>query len=203
MFDKTDCLVYNKNEILLGDEKMAPFSVSFTGYRPNKFDFDLDDNNSCFNDMENKLFFSLSELVKKGAVAFYSGMAVGFDIIAAESVLLLKKANPEIKLICVLPFKMQSEKYTEEWKNRYYKILAVADKVVILSEKYHKRCYQARNEYMVDNSDMVVTYFDGKKGGTENTLQYAKKNNKRIINLFGNISNFSDIESYVYYEVKQ
>ena len=36
---------------------------------------------------------------------------------------------------------------------------------------------------MVDNSDYVVTWFDGKRGGTENTLKYAAKKRRHIINL--------------------
>ena len=36
---------------------------------------------------------------------------------------------------------------------------------------------------MVDNSKTVVTYFDGQRGGTANTLRYAASKKKRIINI--------------------
>src|SRR6478752_3152397 len=33
--------------------------------------------------------------------------------------------------------------------------------------------YQARNKWMVDHCDMVVAYFDGSSGGTNNCINYA------------------------------
>ena len=36
---------------------------------------------------------------------------------------------------------------------------------------------------MDDNSDFVVCWYDGKKGGTLNTIKYAQKLNRYIINL--------------------
>jgi len=38
-----------------------------------------------------------------------------------------------------------------------------------------------RNEYLVENSDVLLAYFNGEKGGTENTIKYAKLKNKKII----------------------
>ena len=36
---------------------------------------------------------------------------------------------------------------------------------------------------MVDNSDFVVCWYDGKSGGTKNTLKYAAKKHRFIINI--------------------
>lgn len=41
--------------------------------------------------------------INYGYIYFISGMALGFDIIAAETVLQLKKDFPQIKLIAALP----------------------------------------------------------------------------------------------------
>ena len=41
---------------------------------------------------------------------------------------------------------------------------------------------QIRNRWMVDNSDLVLAVFDGKKeGGTWNCVKYAKSKNKEIV----------------------
>ena len=40
-----------------------------------------------------------------------------------------------------------------------------------------------RNIYMVDKSSLVVAVFNGEKGGTKNTVDYAVKNGKKILNL--------------------
>ena len=37
-----------------------------------------------------------------------------------------------------------------------------------------------RNKYMVDKSDIVVAVWNGSKGGTANTVKYAKQSGKTI-----------------------
>jgi len=88
-----------------------------------------------------------------------------------------------VNLICVLPFRNQTAGWDEGWKKRYDNVLTNADEVILLSEEYYKGCYFKRNDFMVDNSDLVLTYFDGAPGGTAATLKYAAKKNKKIINL--------------------
>ena len=57
-------------------------------------------------------------------------MCEGFDLIAAEEVLNLKKEYPHIHLKCVLPFKGQAERYKQADKRRNDTILAQADEVL-------------------------------------------------------------------------
>lgn len=155
----------------------------FTGYRPQKFPFKLNNDNVDFELLKSRIFKTLTALLEDDCKIFYSGMAQGFDIICAECVLELKRNHPEIKLICALPFKNQVQSFSEEWRNRYYDILEAANDVVSVSTDYHIGCFQKRNQYMVDNSDFVVCWYDGKAGGTRNTLKYAHKNLRTIINL--------------------
>ena len=160
-------------------------SCCFTGYRPSKFPFLLDGKNREYIDFENKLTETVFSLAENGCNTFYSGMAMGFDIIAAETVLLAKRAFKKvpIKLICAVPFIEQSNPFTDDWKKRYSGILKKADNVILMSDSYYKGCYQKRNEFMVDNSDTVVTWFDGRSGGTKNTLAYAQNKGRKIINI--------------------
>ena len=88
---------------------------------------------------------------------------------------------PEI--VCAIPFKEQASKYPAEWKERYGKVLEEADKAVIISNEYYRRCYYDRNRFMVDNSDCVVTWFDGSRGGTKNTVDYATSIGRKVINI--------------------
>lgn len=159
-------------------------ACSFTGYRPDKFDFDFRPSSPKYRDFENKLVEAVFEINKEGYTDFYCGMAHGFDIVAGEMVLLLKKAHPDsVRLIAVVPFEKQASAWSDEWKKRYSVLLSHADRVVYISREYNKECYHRRNRYMVDNSDTVITYFDGKSGGTAATLRYAKTKQKRIINI--------------------
>ena len=163
-------------------------SYCFTGYRPEKFPFELKLGSADFISLENKIYDAVFTAVREGAQTFYCGMAMGFDILAGEIVALLKNTykDAKIELVAVIPFEKQSDTFDKEWKKRYDKLLKKCDKHVFVSREYHKGCFAARNKYMVDNSDFVITWFDGQKGGTAGTLAYAQKNNKRIINLAEN-----------------
>lgn len=154
----------------------------FTGYRPSKFTFGLDEKSKQYREFENLLIEGILAMTDEDCRCFYSGMAMGFDIIAAETVLLLKKSK-KLSLTAVIPFPEQSLRFSEHWKKRYNAVLAVCDEKIILSEQYYSGCYQRRNEYMVDKSDYIITWYDGRSGGTKNTLDYAEKNNKFILNL--------------------
>ena len=160
------------------------YKCCFTGYRPSKFPFSIYNPQSAeYKKFENALIEEILKLCNEGCRTFYTGMAMGFDIIAAEIVLLVKNAyDTPLKLICVLPFKNQGDSFGEFWKNKYTEIINKCDSVVCLNEEYHKGCYQQRNKYMVENSDFVLTWYDGKSGGTRNTIDYAAKLGRQVIN---------------------
>lgn len=80
-----------------------------------------------------------------------------------------------------LPCTEQDKKWKTEDKARYQKILLSADKITLVSDKYSFDCMQKRNEYMVDNCDKLLAFWNGEQsGGTWNTIQYAKKVGKDI-----------------------
>ena len=109
---------------------------------------------------------------------------MGFDILAAEHVVTLRLARKDLKLIAVVPFKGQESGWPKEWQDRYREIIKECDEVITLSDSYHKWVYSNRNRYMVDRSRFVVTYFDGKDGGTKSTVQYAVKNGRELLNIY-------------------
>ena len=157
----------------------------FTGYRPEKFSFELYKQTKEYLDFENKLYSAVFSLANEGITKFYCGLAMGFDIIAAEAVLALKEAKKDasIELVCVKPFEEQNKSFSSPWKEKYEQIIKQADGIIVMGNNYYKGCFHKRNCYMVDNSDVVLTYFDGQKGGTSSTLSYANKKGKRIVNI--------------------
>ena len=60
-------------------------------------------------------------IINYGITHFISGMAIGFDMIAAELVLELKKDYPFITLECAIPCKEQDKLWRQEQKERYKK----------------------------------------------------------------------------------
>jgi len=155
----------------------------FTGYRPQKFPFPLIFENTDYSKFYDKLESTIRQLIQKGITDFYCGVAYGFDIMAAETVLSLKKQYVGIRLFCVIPFKNQAAQWNNNWKERYKNVLRESDETVVISEKYTSGVYQLRNCYMVDHSSVLLAYFDGKSGGTKNTINYAKSCGKKIINI--------------------
>ncbi len=160
-------------------------SCCFTGYRPHKFPFALNETSEQYRQMENRLYNAIFSMPEQGCCTFYCGMASGFDIIAGEIVLQLKELHKDksIVLVAAVPFREQPKAFTSEWKRRYSALLSRADETVILSEEYHRACFAIRNNYMIDNSDVVITWFDGQSGGTAQAIKYARKKGKKIINI--------------------
>ncbi len=159
-------------------------SCCFTGYRPEKFDFKFNNDDPDYRRFTERLISALTRRIEGGCTVFYTGMAKGFDIIAAEYIELIKRRNKNLKLIAVIPYKGQEKGWSEDWKKRYYELLDGCDEVVTLNEAYEKWVFDRRNRYMVDRCRYVITYFDGKPGGTGNTVKYALRNCREVINIF-------------------
>lgn len=101
-------------------------------------------------------------------------MANGFDLIAAEEVLNAKKIFPYIQLKAVIPFKGQAARYPEADKQRYNRILAQADEVIILQDEYSDGCFLRRNNYLLNKAAYLVVFYDNTPtGGTAYTLRHA------------------------------
>lgn len=159
-------------------------SCCFTGYRPEKFGFEFLETDKNFRVFTKRLLAAISKAIQDGCTTFYTGMACGFDIIAAEHVALMKEINKNLRLIAVIPFKEQAKNFSPEWKYRYEELLKHCDETIVLNDAYEKWVFAQRNRYMVDRSRFCITYFDGKPGGTKNTLEYASSHGVQILNVY-------------------
>lgn len=114
------------------------------------------------------------EAIKQGYRFFGTGGALGFDTLASQTVLRLKKTYPQIKLILVLPCVSQTRGWRPEDVEEYERIKTAADKVVYTSQEYTRDCMFKRNRHLVDNSSLCIAYLTEKAGGTAYTVDYAK-----------------------------
>ena len=156
------------------------YRVSFTGYRPEKLPFFSEDDPMCI-DLKTRLTKQIKKLIEDGADEFFSGVARGVDIWAAEAVLELRSDYPDIKLTAVIPCPEQADKWSKEDKERYRNILEACDKTLVTSPRYVKGCMHKRDRALVDMCDVLVAVFDGQKGGTEFTVNYAKSKGRKTI----------------------
>ena len=156
------------------------YRVSFTGHRPEKLPFFSEDDPMCV-DLKNRLSKQIKKLIEDGADEFFSGVARGVDIWAAEAVLELKSVYPNIKLTAVVPCPEQADKWSSEDRERYHNILEACDKTLVISPKYSRGCMHKRDKALVDMCDVLVAVYDGQKGGTEFTLNYAETKGRKTI----------------------
>lgn len=122
------------------------------------------------------------DLIENGYQYFGAGGALGFDTLAAQTVIDLKTSYPHIKLILVLPCLSQADSWSSHDQEIYEHIKAAADKVVYTSLEYSKGCMHKRNRHLVNNSSACICYLTEKTGGTAYTVEYAKGKNLLVIN---------------------
>ncbi len=155
-------------------------NVCFTGHRfIKKSDIEI---------IRRRLCIRLKELAENGTADFYSGGALGWDMLCGEAVLSMKKEYPQIKLHMVLP--CPPEQQTLRWHikdiQRYNTILSLADSVEIVSPQYTADCMFNRNRRLAQLADMCICFFDEKRiaSGTGQTLRLMKNNSVPIENMF-------------------
>ncbi len=155
-FDAAAEVVENKCDEPEPDDGLV---IGFTGHR--KFAGDV-----------KQLTEVIKTILKKNSpTKCITGMALGFDTIAAEICIDL-----EIPFVAAVPFEGQDNVFPQESKDKYKEILSKAKLVKLVSEGgYSIEKFQLRNEYIVDNCDLLVACYDGTPGGTKNCIDYAIK----------------------------
>lgn len=122
-------------------------------------------------------------LYQRGFRDFFSGAALGFDVLAAEQVLELRSRHPDVRLHLAIPCSSQSERWHDADCRRYERLLYNADATHVLSRQYYVGCMQVRNRFMVDRSAMCLCYLRHMKGGTMSTVSYAMEQSCPVLNL--------------------
>ena len=157
-------------------------TLAFTGLRPHKLPWGFKEDHPACLALKTAIHGRLIQLIKEENVRhMISGMAMGIDMICAEIVLDLKARYPDITLEAAIPCRDQDLLWPQKARDRYHCILSRCDSVHIVSEAYTDDCMMKRNQYMVHKSDFILAVWDGKPGGTGNTVKYAQKRHKQII----------------------
>ncbi len=146
-------------------------TVSFTGHRDYK-DFASD-----------ALETLLRRLYAEGYRNFLCGMARGFDLAAGECVAGLRSEMPDMRLVCVIPFRGQERSFSQADQVRFRNLTEQADEAIYLSEGYWAGAYHQRNDFLTENASVIVAYYNGTRGGTHYTLHRAVKQGLRIFNI--------------------
>ena len=100
-------------------------SVCFTGHRtinPNKQQA-----------VKEKLNSTIIELYNQGHRTFLCGMAIGFDLLAAEILIELKETCKDIYIVACIPFIGQESRFSPTDQERYNKVINSVDSKVIIA----------------------------------------------------------------------
>lgn len=133
--------------------------------------------------LKDRLTAELENLINRGVVVFIAGGALGFDTLAAQTVLKLKGKYPFVKLVLALPCKEQDARWKDKDKEVYEDILRRADLVHYVNESYTPSCMRSRNDYMVEWAEYCMCYLRYDNGGTYYTVSRAKRLGRELIRL--------------------
>ncbi len=156
-----------------GDAGLNIYTVSFFGHR------EVED----FCSVERRLEKLVRELlVEKEYVEFLVGRNGDFDQLAASTVLRLKRTvrDDNSSLVLVLPYLTAEYTGNQDSFESYYDEIEVCQAA---AGGHFKSAIQTRNREMVDRSELVICCIERDKGGAYQTMQYAQKQGKKIINV--------------------
>lgn len=120
--------------------------------------------------------------IEKGIDTFLVGMAVGFDAICFQ-ILEKIRDKKDIKIVACIPCENQSKNFSIEQKEEYIRQVNSANEKILISREYTPYCMMKRNMFMVDNACKLVCFLRENKGGTFNTVNYAKQKGIEIIRI--------------------
>ena len=152
---------------------MDAYTVAFFGHRYIDNPFQI----------EERLDIIIERLIRENEyVEFLVGRNGDFDLYVSSTVCRAKKKYRDDNnlLVLVLPYPTAEYQNNVEYFEEYYDEIEICQ----ASAKAHfKGAMQIRNREMVDRSDLIVCCIDHESGGAYQTIQYAQKQNKKIINL--------------------
>ena len=156
-------------------------SCCFTGHRPQKLPWGFDESDTHCVELKRKLRSAIKLAITHGITMFYTGMAMGTDLWAAEIVLRLRSEGEQIRLIAACAFRGMEERWDTEWQERYRSILLSANGVYYIGERPGTASFLKRDRWMVDHASRLIAVYCGVPGGTRETIEYAKAEGIEVV----------------------
>ena len=121
-------------------------------------------------------------LLEKEYVEFLVGRDGDFDQIVSSAVKRQKRLvrDDNSSLIWILPYPTAELRNNMENFETYYDEIEICGSA---ASSHPKGAFQIRNRQMVQRSDLVVFYVDHTGGGAYQTMRYAQKEKKNMLNL--------------------
>lgn len=134
-------------------------------------------NRDCYQVNKAKIEQAIISAIDNGIEVFLNGGQGYFDEICAVVVHRLKKCYPYIKSVLVIPYRD-----FHVFNDVLFDEIVYPFEAHTFSYYTYKRNIPKRNRIMVDWSSLAICYVF-RAGGAQKTLEYAKKQKLRIIDL--------------------
>ena len=156
--------------------------IGVTGHRPDKLCNEWDGIGPCSDWVSNHLQAKIYLLNPERLI---TGMALGVDTIFARLAIF-----NNIPFTAAIPFKDQELKWAPKQKNEYHQIIShpLCTIVYVCDPGYAVWKMYKRNQWIVENCDLLISVWDGSAGGTSNCVEWATKKKTEMINI--------DLKSY-------
>lgn len=129
---------------------------------------------------------AVRRLIEQGVVFFGVGGAIGYDTEAAKLLFRLRATDyPQIKVILVYPFEGITNRWSDEQRAEYARLLPKYDKAVCVAQRASREAYLARDRHLINGSAYCIAYCTRDSGGTAYTLRYAQQEGLKIFNVAG------------------
>ena len=132
-------------------------------------------NNDVKEQLKNIL---LDEIIKNPTCKFYLGGYGDFDGLCLRTLRELKHDFPTIEILFITPY--LDKNYSKLELAKYYYDDVIFPPIESVPRKF---AILKRNEWMVEQADLVIAYVKYSWGGAAKALEYAKRKKKRIINI--------------------
>jgi len=145
---------------------MQVYRVSFIGHR------EIDD--FCF--VEEQIKKVVADLIRsKEYVEFYVGRNGEFDLLVASVIKQVKREiwDSNSSLILVLPYEVAN---MEDYENYYDEVMLPSE----LFKVHYKAAITKRNEWFIENTDLLVAYVVRDYGGAAQCLKKALQSGMTI-----------------------
>lgn len=153
--------------------------IAITGHRPNKLGNDYDLKSPLLKAIRAKIITTVIEEYVHSAdaeykngkiITFITGMALGIDTLFAKIAI-----EENIPFIAAIPCTGQEKMWPQKTKDLYKYLInhPLCTKYYVFQQPYNYSCMQKRNEWIVNNCDLLIAVWDGSSGGTANCVKYA------------------------------
>lgn len=130
--------------------------------------------------IDDSLYANVIKAAEADCDIFYTGAMGEFDTRFSSAVRKAKVMYPQIKLVCIRPYFTSDLNTNKEYYSAFYDDIIIPPDIIGI---HYKAAIKARNHWMVDHSDLIISYVIRNYGGAAQALQYAGNQGKQIIKI--------------------